>query len=199
MGWLLSHASLGLRSQFPSLLGGLIRSWWPWLLSTFRTKSRAIVKSPITRLAPYCFIRHQFGRRARRFAVSARLWVRKTRLCHTRCRRYLKSALSGRSEDIIMLVVLSPAKTLDLSAIDDSLPISVPSMQADVQELLPLLCKQSVADLKRMFAVSEAVAKWASPWKPFIVDVLSVDSLWFELLLSSRLSKVRTFKNTFIP
>lgn len=59
-----------------------------------------------------------------------------------------------------MLVVLSPAKTLDLSAcaVAAAVKATTPSMLPAAHELLPVLQSKSAAELKTLFGVSDALA-----------------------------------------
>jgi len=58
-----------------------------------------------------------------------------------------------------MIAVLSPAKTLDMSPAKPPGPKSLPAMAKRAEELLPVLKKLSVADLKKMMGLSDELAK----------------------------------------
>ena len=58
-----------------------------------------------------------------------------------------------------MLIVLSPAKSLDFTAAPESVAISTPQMTDQVAELARTTRKLRVADLKRMMSLSDSLAK----------------------------------------
>jgi cytoplasmic iron level regulating protein YaaA (DUF328/UPF0246 family) len=58
-----------------------------------------------------------------------------------------------------MLIVLSPAKSLDFTAAPESVAITAPQMTDQVAELAKTTRKLRVADLKRMMSLSESLAK----------------------------------------
>ena len=58
-----------------------------------------------------------------------------------------------------MLIVLSPAKSLDFTAGPDSAAISAPQLTDQVAELAKVTRKLRVADLKRMMSLSDSLAK----------------------------------------
>lgn len=60
-----------------------------------------------------------------------------------------------------MLVVLSPAKTLDMSAcaVAAGIKASTPGMLTAAHQLLPVLQSKSQAELRSLFGVSDAIAK----------------------------------------
>lgn len=58
-----------------------------------------------------------------------------------------------------MLIVLSPAKSLNFSAGPDSAPVSSPRLPDDTAELAKAAKKLRVADLKRMMALSDSLAQ----------------------------------------
>ena len=61
---------------------------------------------------------------------------------------------------VAMLVVLSPAKTLDLSAcaVAAGIKASTPGMLTAAHQLLPALQSKSRAELRSLFGVSDAIA-----------------------------------------
>lgn len=58
-----------------------------------------------------------------------------------------------------MLMLLSPAKTVDETASRTGLPQSEPRLKEHTQELLQILRKKSVADVKKLMSVSDSIAK----------------------------------------
>jgi hypothetical protein len=58
-----------------------------------------------------------------------------------------------------MLIVLSPAKALDFTGAPDSMPVSTPQLADHTAELAKTTRKLRVVDLKRMMALSDALAK----------------------------------------
>jgi cytoplasmic iron level regulating protein YaaA (DUF328/UPF0246 family) len=60
-----------------------------------------------------------------------------------------------------MLVVLSPAKTLDMSAcaVAAGIKASTPGMLTAAHQLLPVLQSKTSTELKSLFGVSDAIAK----------------------------------------
>lgn len=58
-----------------------------------------------------------------------------------------------------MLIVLSPAKSLDFTAAPESVAITAPQMTDQVAELAKTTRKLRVADLKRMMSLSDSLAK----------------------------------------
>ena len=57
-----------------------------------------------------------------------------------------------------MLLVLSPAKTLDLSPVDPDLPASAPQAHKDVVALAAVTRRLKAADLKRLMDISDKLA-----------------------------------------
>src|SRR4051794_4392015 len=58
-----------------------------------------------------------------------------------------------------MLIVLSPAKSLDFTAAPPSGPVSAPELTEHTAELAKVARKLRVIDLKRMMAISNDLAK----------------------------------------
>lgn len=58
-----------------------------------------------------------------------------------------------------MLIVLSPAKSLDFTAAPEAVAITTPQMTDQVAELARTTRKLKVADLKRMMSLSDSLAK----------------------------------------
>ena len=61
-----------------------------------------------------------------------------------------------------MLVVLSPAKTMDISACDTSVELTEPSFESCTQELVQILQSYDKAALQKVLSVSAALARQAS-------------------------------------
>lgn len=57
-----------------------------------------------------------------------------------------------------MLVLLSPAKSLDFSELPQPLPHSEPALTEQTSTLVQIMRKQSPADLRRLMAISDALA-----------------------------------------
>jgi cytoplasmic iron level regulating protein YaaA (DUF328/UPF0246 family) len=58
-----------------------------------------------------------------------------------------------------MLMVISPAKSLDFTAPKDVLPLTTPELKSQIVELAKVTRKQTAADLKRLMHISDALAK----------------------------------------
>ena len=58
-----------------------------------------------------------------------------------------------------MLMVISPAKSLDFTAPAQALPLTTPELKAQVVELAKVARKLTAADLKRLMHISDALAK----------------------------------------
>jgi len=58
-----------------------------------------------------------------------------------------------------MLIVLSPAKSLDFTAAPGSIPVSAPELADHTAELAKATSKLRVIDLKRMMSLSDSLAK----------------------------------------
>jgi hypothetical protein len=58
-----------------------------------------------------------------------------------------------------MLFVISPAKTLDFTPADPSLPATTPEMKKDVVALAPVTRKLKAGDLKRLMDISDDLAE----------------------------------------
>jgi cytoplasmic iron level regulating protein YaaA (DUF328/UPF0246 family) len=58
-----------------------------------------------------------------------------------------------------MLIVLSPAKALDFTAAPESVPLTAPQLVDQTAELAKVTRKLGVADLKRLMALSDNLAK----------------------------------------
>ena len=61
-----------------------------------------------------------------------------------------------------MLVVLSPAKTMDISTCDTSYELTEPSFNSCTQELVQILQSYDKAALQKALGVSTALARQAS-------------------------------------
>ncbi|MBO9546591.1 peroxide stress protein YaaA [Caulobacter sp.] len=58
-----------------------------------------------------------------------------------------------------MLMVISPAKSLDFTAPAQALPLTTPELKAQIAELAKVTRKLTAADLKRLMHISDALAK----------------------------------------
>ncbi|RAK56753.1 peroxide stress protein YaaA [Phenylobacterium deserti] len=58
-----------------------------------------------------------------------------------------------------MLIVLSPAKSLDFTAAPDSVPLTAPQLTDQTAELAKVTRKLTAADLKRLMSLSDNLAK----------------------------------------
>lgn len=58
-----------------------------------------------------------------------------------------------------MLILLSPAKSLDMTPAPVGLPLTLPELADAVRELLPVAKRLTVADLRRLMAISERLAQ----------------------------------------
>jgi len=58
-----------------------------------------------------------------------------------------------------MLIVLSPAKSLDFTAAPDSVPLTTPQLTDQTAELAKVTRKLTAADLKRLMSLSDNLAK----------------------------------------
>ncbi|MCK5908430.1 MAG: peroxide stress protein YaaA [Caulobacter sp.] len=58
-----------------------------------------------------------------------------------------------------MLMVISPAKSLDFTAPTQALPMTTPELKAQIAELAKVTRKLTAADLKRLMHISDALAK----------------------------------------
>jgi uncharacterized protein len=58
-----------------------------------------------------------------------------------------------------MLMVISPAKSLDFTAPAQALPMTTPELKAQIGELAKVTRKLTAADLKRLMHISDALAK----------------------------------------
>ena len=58
-----------------------------------------------------------------------------------------------------MLFVLSPAKALDFSAPDQSLPVTLPQFRKETAELAQVTRKLTVGDLRRLMSLSDKLAE----------------------------------------
>ncbi|KAK3261692.1 hypothetical protein CYMTET_29413 [Cymbomonas tetramitiformis] len=66
---------------------------------------------------------------------------------------------SSQEQRHTMLMLLSPAKTLDMSSLAVKTLKTTPSMLQDMEDLLPVVKSLSVAALKSLFSVSDAIAR----------------------------------------
>ena len=57
-----------------------------------------------------------------------------------------------------MLMVLSPAKALDFTAPQESLPLTTPQLGADISELAKVTRKLTASDLRRLMSLSDKLA-----------------------------------------
>jgi cytoplasmic iron level regulating protein YaaA (DUF328/UPF0246 family) len=58
-----------------------------------------------------------------------------------------------------MLIALSPAKALDFSRVDETLPISTPELSGETAQLAKTTRRLTVRDLKRLMSLSDSLAK----------------------------------------
>ena len=58
-----------------------------------------------------------------------------------------------------MLMVISPAKSLDFTAPTQALPLTTPELKTQIAELAKVTRKLTAADLKRLMHISDALAK----------------------------------------
>ncbi len=58
-----------------------------------------------------------------------------------------------------MLMVISPAKSLDFTAPDQVLPLTTPELKPQIAELAKVTRKLTVADLRRLMHISEKLAE----------------------------------------
>jgi cytoplasmic iron level regulating protein YaaA (DUF328/UPF0246 family) len=58
-----------------------------------------------------------------------------------------------------MLMVISPAKSLDFTAPDQVLPLTTPELKPQIAELAKATRKLTVADLRRLMHISEKLAE----------------------------------------
>jgi cytoplasmic iron level regulating protein YaaA (DUF328/UPF0246 family) len=57
-----------------------------------------------------------------------------------------------------MLMVISPAKSLDFTAPDQVLPLTTPELKPQIAELAKVTRKLTAADLRRLMHISEKLA-----------------------------------------
>lgn len=107
-----------------------------------------------------------------------------------RCLLFLKFALLHWGNIVSgMIILLSPAKSLDLGQVNRLLPITFPIFISNANEIMKHLCTKSNKDLKALMKISdpltETTSKWHNSWE--ISPIANTD----EIMLGSQNSNYR--------
>lgn len=136
-------------------------------------------------VAPLTALQRQGGSRFVPFSACLRLSVQALRLELATERRASRIHLSASPRRTSMIALLSPAKRLNEKALTRALPVTVPALMPDIQELMAAAQTLDKSDVQELMDVSDNIAeltwgRFQAMKTPFTVDNATPAALLFD-------------------